>query len=68
MHIKRLRSIGICLFVFAVMVGLLFWLLGRLRVVELLVTGVAAAMLATAAAYCLFLRPWGSHDSKSRGS
>jgi uncharacterized protein YybS (DUF2232 family) len=47
--------------VFAVMVGLLFWLLGRLRSVELLVTGVAAAMLSVAAGLLLhFYGSWGA--------
>ena len=43
------EALGFVYSVFAIMVGLLFWLLGRLRAVELLVTAVAAAMLATAA-------------------
>jgi len=51
------------------MVGLLFWLLGRLRVVELLVTGVAAAMLATAAGVLLyFYGSWGAMTQDLRSS
>jgi hypothetical protein len=45
------EALGFVYSIFAVMVGLLFWLLGRLRAVELLVTGVAAGMLASAWAY-----------------
>jgi uncharacterized protein YybS (DUF2232 family) len=53
--------LGFVYSIFAVMVGLLFWLLGRLRAVELLVTGVAAAMLAVAAGVLLhFYGSWGA--------
>ncbi len=62
------EALGFVYSVFAVMVGLLFWLLGRLRTVELLVTAVAAAMLATAAGILLhFYGSWGAltHDLRS---
>jgi uncharacterized protein YybS (DUF2232 family) len=63
------EALGFVYSVFAVMVGLLFWLLGRLRVVELLVTGVAAAMLATAAGVLLyFYGSWGAMTQDLRGS
>jgi len=63
------EALGFVYSVFAVMVGLLFWLLGRLRVVELLVTGVAAAMLATAAGVLLyFYGSWGAMTQDVRGS
>src|SRR5882724_50552 len=63
------QALGFVYSVFAVMVGLLFWLLGRLRVVELLVTGVAAAMLATAAGVLLyFYGSWGAMTQDLRGS
>jgi uncharacterized protein YybS (DUF2232 family) len=63
------EALGFVYSVFAVMVGLLFWLLGRLRVVELLVTGVAAAMLATAAGILLyFYGSWGAMTQDLRGS
>jgi len=63
------EALGFVYSVFAVMVGLLFWLLGRLRVVELLVTGVAAAMLATAAGVLLyFYGSWGAMTQNLRGS
>jgi uncharacterized protein YybS (DUF2232 family) len=55
------EALGFVYSIFAVMVGLLFWLLGRLRAVELLVTGVAAAMLAAAAGILLhFYGSWGA--------
>ena len=55
------EALGFVYSIFAVMVGLLFWLLGRLRAVELLVTGVAAAMLAAAAGLLLhFYGSWGA--------
>jgi len=55
------EALGFVYSIFAVMVGLLFWLLGRLRAVELLVTGVAAAMLAVAAGVLLhFYGSWGA--------
>lgn len=63
------EALGFVYSVFAVMVGLLFWLLGRLRVIELLVTAVAAAMLATAAAVLLhFYGSWGAMTQDLRGS
>lgn len=63
------EALGFVYSVFAVMVGLLFWLLGRLRVVELLVTGVAAAMLATAAGILLyFYGSWGAMTQDLRAS
>ena len=55
------EALGFVYSIFAVMVGLLFWLLGRLRAVELLVTGVAAGMLAAAAGVSLhFYGSWGA--------
>ena len=55
--------------IFAVMTGLLFWLLGRLRSIELLVTGVAAAMLSVAAGLLLyFYGSWGAMTQDFRGS
>ncbi len=63
------EALGFVYSVFAVMVGLLLWLLGRLRIVELLVTGVAAAMLATAAGVLLhFYGSWGAMTQDLRGS
>jgi len=54
---------------FAVMVGLLFWLLGRLRSIELLVTGIAAAMLSAAVGMLLcFYGSWGTMIQDVRGS
>jgi len=54
------EALGFVDSIFAVMVGLLFWLLGRLRAVELLVTGAAAGMLAAAAGVSLhFYGSWG---------
>src|SRR5687768_6893296 len=49
------EALALAYSIFAVMVGLLFSLLGRLRSVELLVTAVAAAMLASAAGLLLHL-------------
>ncbi len=55
--------------IFAVMTGLLFWLLGRLRSIELLVTGVAAAMLSAAAGLLLyFYGSWGAMTQDFRSS
>ena len=55
------EALGFVYSVFAVMVGLIFWLLGRLRAVELLVTTVAAAMLAAATGGLLhFYGSWGA--------
>ena len=55
--------------VFAIMTGLLFWLLGRLRSVEYLVTGVAAAMLLAAGGLLLyFYGSWGAMIQDFRGS
>jgi len=55
--------------VFAIMTGLLFWLLGRLRSVEYLVTGVAAAMLSAAGGLLLyFYGSWGAVIQDFRGS
>ena len=55
--------------VFAIMTGLLFWLLGRLRSVEYLVTGVAAAMLSAAGGLLLyFYGSWGAMIQDLRGS
>ena len=63
------QSLGFVYSVFAVMIGLLFWLLGRLRAVEFLVTSVAAAMLAAAAAILLyFYGSWGAMTQDFRGS
>lgn len=63
------EALGFVYSVFAIMVGLLFWLLGRLRAVELLVTAVAAAMLATAAGILLyFYGSWGAMTQDLRGS
>jgi uncharacterized protein YybS (DUF2232 family) len=63
------EALGFVYSVFAVMVGLLFWLLGRLRAVELLVTAVAAAMLATAAGILLhFYGSWGAMTQDLRSS
>lgn len=63
------EALGFVYAVFAVMVGLLFWLLGRLRAVELLVTSVAAAMLAVAAGILLyFYGSWGAMTQDFRGS
>lgn len=63
------EALGFVYSVFAVMVGLLFWLLGRLRAVELLITAVAAAMLATAAGILLyFYGSWGAMTQDLRGS
>lgn len=49
------EALALAYSVFAIMVGLLFSLLGRLRSVELLVTAVAAAMLGSAAGLLLHL-------------
>jgi uncharacterized protein YybS (DUF2232 family) len=49
------EALALAYSIFAVMVGLLFSLLGRLRSVELLVTAVAAAMLGSAAGLLLHL-------------
>jgi uncharacterized protein YybS (DUF2232 family) len=55
--------------VFAIMTLLLFWLLGRLRSVEYLVTGVAAAMLLAAGGLLLyFYGSWGAMIQDFRGS
>jgi uncharacterized protein YybS (DUF2232 family) len=55
--------------VFAIMTGLLFWLLGRLRSVEYLVAGVATAMLAAAGGSLLyFYGSWGAVILDFRGS
>ena len=55
--------------VFAIMTGLLFWLLGRLRSVEYLVAGVATAMLAAAGGSLLyFYGSWGAMILDFRGS
>lgn len=55
--------------VFAIMTGLLFWLLGRLRCVEYLVGGVAAAMLSAACGLLLyFYGSWGAMIQDFRGS
>ena len=55
--------------VFAIMTVLLFWLLGRLRSVEYLVTGVAAAMLSAAGGLLLyFYGSWGAMIQDFRGS
>jgi len=55
--------------VFAIMTGLLFWLLGRLRSVEYLVTGVAAAMLSAAGGLLLyFYGSWEAVIQDFRGS
>jgi uncharacterized protein YybS (DUF2232 family) len=55
--------------VFAIMTGLLFWLLGRLRAVEYLVAGVATAMLAAAGGALLyFYGSWGAVIRDFRGS
>ena len=55
--------------IFAVMAALLFWLLGRLRSVELLVTGVAAAMLSAAGALLLYVYgSWGAMTQDFRRS
>jgi uncharacterized protein YybS (DUF2232 family) len=55
--------------VFAIMTGLLFWLLGRLRSVEYLVAGVATAMLAAAGGALLyFYGSWGAMILDFRGS
>jgi uncharacterized protein YybS (DUF2232 family) len=55
--------------VFAIMTVLLFWLLGRLRFVEYLVTGVAAAMLLAAGGLLLyFYGSWGAMIQDFRGS
>jgi uncharacterized protein YybS (DUF2232 family) len=63
------EALGFVYSVFAVMVGLLFWLLGRLRAIELLVTAVAAAMLATAAGILLyFYGSWGAMTQDLRAS
>jgi uncharacterized protein YybS (DUF2232 family) len=63
------EALGFVYSVFAVMVGLLFWLLGRLRAIELLVTTVAAAMLATAAGILLyFYGSWGAMTQDLRAS
>lgn len=63
------EALGFVYSVFAVMVGLLFWLLGRLRAIELLVTAVAAAMLATAAGILLyFYGSWGTMTQDLRAS
>jgi uncharacterized protein YybS (DUF2232 family) len=63
------EALGFVYSVFAVMVGLLFWLLGRLRAIELLVTTVAAAMLATAAGILLyFYGSWGTMTQDLRAS
>ena len=63
------QALGFVYSIFAVMVGLLFWLLGRLRAIELLVTAVAAAMLATAAGVLLhFYGSWGVMTQDFRGS
>ncbi|HSE91271.1 MAG TPA: DUF2232 domain-containing protein [Candidatus Binatia bacterium] len=63
------EALGFIYSIFAVMVGLLFWLLGRLRAVELLVTAVAAAMLAAAAGVLLhFYGSWGAMTQDFRGS
>ena len=63
------EALGFVYSVFAIMVGLLFWLLGRLRAVELLVTAVAAAMLATAPGMLLyFYGSWGAMTQDLRGS
>lgn len=49
------EALALAYSIFAIMVGLLFSLLGRLRSVELLVTAVAAAMLGSAAGLLLHL-------------
>jgi len=55
--------------VFALMVGLLLFLLGRLRSVELLVTGVAAAMISMGTGLLLyFYGSWGAMIQDFRGN
>jgi uncharacterized protein YybS (DUF2232 family) len=49
------EALALAYSIFGLMVGLLFSLLGRLRSIELLVTGVAAAMLAAATGLLLHL-------------
>ena len=54
--------------IFALMVGLLFWLLGRLRSIEFLVMGVAATMLTAAAGWLLyFFGSWNAMMQDFRG-
>ena len=63
------EALGLIYSIFAVMVTALFWLLGRLRAVELLVTAVAAAMLAAAGGALLhFYGSWGTMIQDFRAS
>jgi len=63
------EALGFVYSIFALMVALLFWLLGRLRAIELLVTGVAAGMLAAAAGVSLhFYGSWGAMIQEFRAS
>ena len=63
------EALGFVYCVFAVMVSLLFWLLGRLRALELLVTTVATAMLTTAAGLLLyFYGSWAAMTQDLRSS
>lgn len=55
------EAMGFVYFIFAVMAALLFWLLGRLRAAEKLVTTVAAVMFAAATSVLLhFYGSWGA--------
>jgi uncharacterized protein YybS (DUF2232 family) len=59
------EALGFVYSIFAVMAGLFFFLLGRLRAVELLVTSVAAVMLAAATG--LMLHAYGSWGALIQG-
>ncbi len=61
--------LGFVYSIFAIMAGLLFWLLGRLRAIELLVTTVAAVMLAAATGVLLHIYgSWGAMIQGLRGN